>query len=60
MTLDKLIEVLQDHFVVREYREMALAWKLDRDGARKEEQDKKLAQIPVGVTVSVHNNQGDF
>ena len=44
----------------REYRERALARRLDRDGARLEQYTKKQKLIPVGDTVVVQNQTGRF
>ena len=46
--------------MVREYRERAMARRLDRDGARLEKYTKKQKVIPVGDTVAVQNQTGRF
>ena len=46
--------------MVREYRERALARRLDRDGARLEQYTKKQKQIPIGDAVAVQNQTGRF
>merc|ERR1719347_2330703 len=46
--------------MVREYRERALARRLDRDGARIEQYTKRQQLIPVGNAVAVQNQKGRF
>ena len=50
----------QEWGMIREYRERALARRLDRDGARLEEHTKKLGPVPVGGAVAVQNQTGRF
>merc|ERR1711875_200731 len=45
---------------VQEYRERALARRLDRDGAILERHTKKLDMVPVGHAVAVQNQKGRF
>ena len=53
-------EPKQEWAMVREYRERALARRLDRDGARLEQYTKKQRVIPVGGAVAVQNQAGRF
>ena len=53
-------EPKQEWAMVREYRERALARRLDRDGARLEKYTKKQKVIPVGGAVAVQNQTGRF
>ena len=53
-------EPKQEWGLVREYRERAMARRLDRDGARLEKYTKKQKVIPVGDTVAVQNQAGRF
>ena len=53
-------EPKQEWSLVREYRERALARRLDRDGARLEQYTKKQKQIPIGGAVAVQNQTGRF
>ena len=53
-------EPKQEWAMVREYRERALARRLDRDGARLEQYTKKQPVIPVGGAVAVQNQAGRF
>ena len=53
-------EPKQEWGLVREYRERAMARRLDRDGARLEKYTKKQKVIPVGDTVAVQNQTGRF
>ena len=53
-------EPKQEWAMVREYRERALARRLDRDGARLEQYTKKQKAIPVGGAVAVQNQTGRF
>ena len=53
-------EPKQEWAMVREYRERALARRLDRDGARLEQYTKKQKVIPVGGAVAVQNQTGRF
>ena len=53
-------EPKQEWALVREYRERALARRLDRDGARLEQYTKKQKIIPVGDAVAVQNQAGRF
>ena len=53
-------EPKQEWGMIREYRERALARRLDRDGARLEEHTKKLGPVPVGGAVAVQNQTGRF
>ena len=53
-------EPKQEWALVREYRERALARRLDRDGARLEQYTKKQKQIPIGGSVAVQNQTGRF
>ena len=53
-------EPKQEWAMVREYRERALARRLDRDGARLEQYTKKQRVIPIGGSVAVQNQAGRF
>ena len=53
-------EPKQEWAMVREYREKALARRLDRDGAVLERHTKKLDTVPVGNAVAVQNQKGRF
>ena len=53
-------EPKQEWAMVREYRERALARRLDRDGAVLERHTKKLDTVPVGDAVAVQNQKGRF
>ena len=53
-------EPKQEWAMVREYRERALARRLDRDGARLEQYTKKQQVIPIGEAVAVQNQTGRF
>ena len=57
--LDKY-EPKQEWAMVREYRERALARRLDRDGAKLEQYTKKQKVIPIGGAVAVQNQTGRF
>merc|ERR1719431_1699126 len=59
-TLNYKYEPSQEWGLVREYRERAMARRLDRDGARLEQYTKKQKVIPVGDTVAVQNQTGRF
>ena len=59
-TLNYKYEPKQEWGLVREYRERAMARRLDRDGARLEQYTKKQKVIPVGDTVAVQNQTGRF
>ena len=53
-------EPKQEWALVREFRERALARRLDRDGAILERHTKKLDMVPVGHAVAVQNQRGRF
>ena len=53
-------EPKQEWGLVREYREKAMARRLDRDGARLQKYTKEQKIIPVGDTVAVQNQAGRF
>ena len=53
-------EPKQEWASVREYRERALARRLDRDGARLEQSTKKQRVIPIGGALAVQNQTGRF
>ena len=53
-------EPKQEWGLVREYRERAMARRLDRDGARLKKYTKEQKIIPVGDTVAVQNQAGRF
>ena len=53
-------EPKQEWSMVQEYRERALARRLDRDGAILERHTKKLDMVPVGHAVAVQNQKGRF
>ena len=53
-------EPRQEWGLVREYRERAMARRLDKDGARLEKYTKKQKVIPIGDTVAVQNQTGRF
>ena len=53
-------EPKQEWGLVREYREKALARRLERDGARLEKYTKQLKPIPIGGAVAVQNQSGQF
>merc|ERR1719320_402506 len=53
-------EPKQEWAMVKEYRERALARRLDRDGAVLEKHTKKLDMIPIGHAVAVQNQKGRF
>ena len=59
-TLNYKYEPSQEWGLVREYRERAMARRLDRDGARLERYTKGQKSIPVGDTVAVQNQTGRF
>ena len=59
-TLNYKYEPSQEWGLVREYRERAMARRLDKDGARLEQYTKKQKVIPVGDTVAVQNQTGRF
>ena len=46
--------------MVKEFREQALALRLDRDSAILEKHTKKLDVVPVGHAVAVQNQKGRF
>ena len=58
--VDNKYEPKQEWALVREFRERALARRLDRDGAILERHTKKLEVIPVGHAVAVQNQKGRF
>ena len=53
-------EPKQEWSMVQEYREKALARRLDRDGAILERHTKKLEVVPLGHAVAVQNQKGRF
>ena len=53
-------EPKQEWSMVQEYRERALARRLDRDGAILERHTKKLDMVPIGHAVAVQNQKGRF
>ena len=53
-------EPKQEWAMFREYRERALARRLDRDGAVLERHTKKLDTVPVGDAMAVQNQKGRF
>ena len=53
-------EPKQEWALVQEYRERALARRLDRDGAILERHTKKLDTVPIGHAVAVQNQKGRF
>merc|ERR1711942_90788 len=53
-------EPKQEWAMVKEYREKALARRLDRDGAILERHTKKLDVVPLGHAVAVQNQKGRF
>merc|ERR1712115_654443 len=53
-------EPKQEWSMVQEYRERALARRLDRDGAILERHTKKLDTVPIGHAVAVQNQKGRF
>ena len=59
-TLNYKYEPKQEWGLVREYRERAMARRLEQDGARLERYTKKQKVIPVGDTVAVQNQTGRF
>ena len=59
-TLNYEYKPSQEWGLVREYRERAMARRLDRDGARLEKYTKKQKVIPIGDTVAVQNQTGRF
>ena len=59
-TLNYKYEPSQEWGLIREYRERAMARRLDRDGARLEQYTKKQKIIPIGDTVAVQNQTGRF
>ena len=53
-------EPKQEWAMIKEYRERALARRLDRDGAILERYTKKLDTVPIGHAVAVQNQKGRF
>ena len=53
-------EPKQEWALVREYRERALARRLDRDGAGLAQYTKQQKQIPIGDAVAIQNQTGRF
>ena len=53
-------EPKQEWGLIQEARELAMARRLDRDGARLAEHTKKQAVLPIGTQVAVQNQTGRF
>ena len=53
-------EPKQEWGLVQEYRERAMARRLERDGARLERHTKQLKPVPIGGLVAVQNQSGQF